>query len=240
MFLFVSLSWLRPNVASTWLVCSLPAYVELLLNIISYVYDLKVHIILILLGSDQIHELAPLLLLLSMVHCARQYLLRLILGHECSDIVHEFSIDGTLTLLFSHYFEVEVRLLIFIFTHVCSGCGGGSTTDRACHIIRTLSALHRLRRPRLDDPLTLNSNELGKSALLQLLEHESSHDLVSFVIVFVIDHDRPILLRVEAIVCEVLAVILLLADKLVQFLLLNSAELVLYFDQLHQVALVVL
>ena len=137
LFYIISLSWLRPNIASAWLICSLPAYVELLLNIISYVYDLKVQIIFILLGSDLIHELAPLLLLLSMVHCARQYLLLLILGHECSNIVHEFSIDSTFTLLFCHYFEVEVRLLIFIFTHVCSGCGGGSATNRG-HIICTL------------------------------------------------------------------------------------------------------
>ena len=124
-----------------------------------------------------------------MIHCARQYLLLLILGHECSDIVHEFSVDSFLTLVFSHYFEIEVRLLIFFFRHVSSGCGGGSSTDRACHIIYNLSALDRLRRPRLDDSLTLNSNELCKSALLQLLEHEPSHDLVSFVIVIVIDHD---------------------------------------------------
>ena len=163
-----------------------------------------------------------------MVHCARQHLLLLILGHECSDIVHEFSVNGSLTLLFGHYFEVEVRLLIFfLLSHVCGGCGGGSATDRACHIICSLGALHRLRRPRLDDSLTLNSNELCKSALLQLLEHESSHDLVSIVIVIVVDHGRPILCRVEAVVCEVLAVLLLLLDQLVQLLLFYSAELVL-------------
>ena len=190
----------------------LPALVELLLNIISYVYDLKVHIIFILLGSDLIHELAPLLLLLRMVYSARQYLLLLILGHKCSDIVHEFSVDGFLALVFGHYFEIEVRLLIFFFRHVCSGCSGGSATDRACHVIYNLSALYWLRRPCLDDSLTLNSGELCKFALLQLFEHESSHDLVSLVIAFVIDHDRPILVRVEAIVCEVLAVKLLFRD----------------------------
>ena len=185
------------------------------MNIISYVNDLKVHIIFILLGSDLIHELAPLLLLLRMVYSARQYLLLLILGHKCSDIVHEFSVDGFLALVFSHYFEIEVRLLIFFFCHVSSGCSGGSATDRARHIICSLGALYRLRRPSLDDSLTLNSDELRKSALLQLLEHEPSHDLVSLVIVIIIYHDRPILRRVEAVVCEVLAVLLLLADQLV-------------------------
>ena len=71
-----------------------------------------------------------------------------------------------------------------------------------------------------------------------LLIFELAHDLVPFVVALGFDHDWPIFIWVESLICFFVILCLLLADKLGQLFFLQLAQLVIQVDYLDQIALV--